>query len=78
METITFNDVEYPVRYWNDYKISVSSLADELEKAKYKGKAGYIDDTIYYYVNDEEINLSEKEFSTLLFNNRLLIRENKI
>lgn len=66
METIEFNDKEYAVRYFKDYKVSVNSLALELEKAKYKGEAGDIDDSIYYYVEDNEIHLPEKEFSKLL------------
>lgn len=67
-ETIEFNNKEYPVRYWKDYKISVTSLAEELDKSKYKGEAGDIDDTIFYYVQEDQINLDETDLNKLLNN----------
>ena len=70
--TIKFNGKEYPARkillniegYANPLIISVESLNDELmtEDGEYtSSKAKEIDETIYFYVPDDKIQLNDEE-----------------
>ncbi len=70
--TIKFNGKEYPARkillniegYANPLIISVESLNDELmtEDGDYvSSRAKEIDETIYFYVPDDKIQLNDEE-----------------
>jgi hypothetical protein len=71
METITFKGKEYPARTLLmsdgvdkiERTISVQSLSDAMgdDKEKFDTEANNIDNGIYFYVMDDEINLSGEE-----------------
>jgi hypothetical protein len=71
MNTITFNGKEYPTRTFkvmfegskHTYKIATDSLYDALgdDKEIHGSEANEIDNEIYFYVEDDVINLDAVE-----------------
>lgn len=70
MDSIKFNGIEYLVRYLDKYGyISIMSLSDQLideNRSHVSIEAENIDNTIFFYVDDNEINLTDKELSKII------------
>lgn len=74
MDKISFNNIEFPIREIEHPDlgivfISVNSLNEILfndDGSYFSNEAESIDDMIYYFVNDSEIKLLEKDLINLL------------
>ncbi len=72
MEKFIYNGIEYQIRsleFNGDmYNISTTALNDLIQSYPKNKKLSNIDDSIIYYCDNDEMNLTDKELINIIFN----------